>query len=405
MVGGCKKEETNPVQPTPAKAAPQLSEPADSSVDVLTEPWLTWFVVDEAETYRFQVSTSANFEILLFNQNVSVTEYQLTGLTKLKQYFWRVRSANKNGNSAWSQTRTFITTLGTVPQKPTLIYPANVDTGVSITPKLRWAAVEGAVNYAVQISTSSSFATIRDSATTKDTTYTAKALDSSTVYYWRVITGNRYGEISSSANAFYTYSGYKCGPIVYAGKTYNTVQIGSQCWLKENLDVGVYVASTNTGSLHSDVSNNGIIEKYCYENNQANCATYGGLYDWKEAMGYVITPGTRGICPSGWHIPTYAEFQALGAAVGNNSNALKAEGQGTGSGAGTNASGFSALLAGIRSYRGGFSDLSNYANFWGSTANTWAYANVMGLLTNGSDIDFYRYYSTDCGFSVRCVKD
>ena len=82
--------------------------------------------------------------------------------------------------------------------------------------------------------------------------------------------------------------------VTYAGKTYNTVQIGSQCWLKENLDVGTMINSTSSGYQQT---NNSIIEKYCYDNNPANCETYGGLYEWPEAMQYSTTPGTKGICP------------------------------------------------------------------------------------------------------------
>src|SRR5664280_148529 len=152
--------------------------------------------------------------------------------------------------------------------------------------------------------------------------------------------------------------------VIYSGKTYNTVQIGTQCWLKENLDVGTMIDSM------ANPSNNGAIEKYCYGNNPANCTTYGGLYQWNEAMQYVTTEKAKGICPTGWHIPTYAELQTLSTAVGgryDGGNSLKAVGQGTGSGAGTNTSGFSALLAGLRVYDGYFYNLGVYSTFWSST--------------------------------------
>src|ERR1035438_4575700 len=68
--------------------------------------------------------------------------------------------------------------------------------------------------------------------------------------------------------------------VTYAGKTYNTVHIGSQCWLKENLDVGTRINGSN------DQKNNGIIEKYCYNDDTANCTKYGGLYQWDEVMQY-----------------------------------------------------------------------------------------------------------------------
>src|ERR1035437_2147476 len=128
----------------------------------------------------------------------------------------------------------------------------------------------------------------------------------------------------------------------YGGKTYNTVQIGSQCWLKENLDVGTMI---NSATAADSMRNNGIIEKYCFNDDPNNCTTYGGLYQWNEAMQYVTTPGSKGICPTGWHIPTSAEDSTLITTVSNDGNALKAVGQDSTS---TNTSGFSALLAGYR---------------------------------------------------------
>src|ERR1035441_9850769 len=76
----------------------------------------------------------------------------------------------------------------------------------------------------------------------------------------------------------------------YAGKTYNTVAIGDQCWLKENLDIGTMINSINGGTNgDGNQTNNGTIEKYCYNDDPANCTKYGGLYQWNEAMQYVTT--------------------------------------------------------------------------------------------------------------------
>ncbi len=186
--------------------------------------------------------------------------------------------------------------------------------------------------------------------------------------------------------------------VTYEGKTYNTVQIGTQCWLKENLNVGTRIDG------NQNPSNNGTIEKYCYHNNEANCNTYGGMYQWNEAMQYSITPGTRGICPPGWHIPTNAEFEALAAAVSNDGNALKAIDQGTGSGQGTNTSGFSALLAGSRDYYGYFYDLSLSAHLWSSTGDSSPNPWLISLRYYYADI-YFDYHSKVLGYSVRCVKD
>jgi uncharacterized protein (TIGR02145 family) len=190
----------------------------------------------------------------------------------------------------------------------------------------------------------------------------------------------------------------------YGGKTYHTVQIGSQCWLKENLDVGTMIDSM------ANASNNGIIEKYCYRNNPANCTIYGGLYQWKEAMQYDSTQGARGICPTGWHIPDTSDFVLLLTTVNFDGNALKAVGQGIldqyGDGRGTNTSGFSALLTSARDLNGSFYDLGDATFFWCSTLDsiTREGAPAVGLFNDKSDFTGWAYF-LDEGYSIRCIKD
>ena len=72
--------------------------------------------------------------------------------------------------------------------------------------------------------------------------------------------------------------------VAYSGKIYHAVQIGDQCWLKENLNVGTKINSSTAGQQQTA---NGTIEKYCYNNDENNCDIYGGLYEWNEAMQYV----------------------------------------------------------------------------------------------------------------------
>ncbi|MFC2083868.1 fibrobacter succinogenes major paralogous domain-containing protein [Bacteroidota bacterium] len=190
-----------------------------------------------------------------------------------------------------------------------------------------------------------------------------------------------------------------CPPTIeYGEQIYNTVQIGDQCWFKENLNIGDIILG------NQEASNNDTVEKYCYDNNPANCATYGGLYQWNEAMQYSTEEGAQGICPDGWHIPTLEEFQTLYDAVGGDGNALKAKGQGTGSGEGTNKSGFSALLAGGRGYYGNFGSLGYGTYFWSSSEYNTGSAYDMCLYYYGSNINFLNYYKY-YGFSVRCLMD
>lgn len=186
--------------------------------------------------------------------------------------------------------------------------------------------------------------------------------------------------------------------ITYSEKTYNIVQIGAQCWLKENLDIGLKI----NGSVSQ--SNNSTLEKYCYNDDDANCITYGGLYQWDEAMQYVTSSGAQGICPIGWHIPTSAEFQTLSTSVGGDGNSLKAVGQGTGAGAGTNTSGFSALLGGDRHFSGNYFESSGvYTFLWSSSEDV---ASARYLLLNNSNSDITpSATNTAYGFSVRCVMN
>jgi uncharacterized protein (TIGR02145 family) len=194
---------------------------------------------------------------------------------------------------------------------------------------------------------------------------------------------------------------YPCGTklVPYGDFTYHTVQIGSQCWLEENMRVGTMIAGA------TDQTNNATLEKYCYDDIPTNCSWYGGLYQWDEAMQYVTTPASQGICPRGWHIPTYAEFQTFSSAVGGDGNALKAVGQGIGVGAGTNTSGFSAFLSGGRYFSDGhFYNLDYDVNFWSSTEYDSEVVRYMNLPGGSIYISLNNNYKAS-GYSVRCLED
>lgn len=191
---------------------------------------------------------------------------------------------------------------------------------------------------------------------------------------------------------------FSCGDVIlYGGETYPTIQIGSQCWFQKNLNIGVMVTS------NQNQTNNGIIEKYCYGDNPANSATYGGLYQWNEAMKYG-TNGAQGICPPGWHIPTLGEFNTLKATVNNNGRILKALGQGSGGGVGQNTTGFSALAAG-KSYNGIFYYIGDYTNFWSSSEYDNSFVYYMLMIDNNWEISFNWGGDKTSGLCVRCLKD
>jgi uncharacterized protein (TIGR02145 family) len=221
-----------------------------------------------------------------------------------------------------------------------------------------------------------------------------------TTYYWTVVAMDGHNHSASGPVWKFTTSsgGIPCSgtpTVTYAGKIYHTVQIDNQCWLKENLDVGTMV-----DSLQNQV-NNSIIEKYCYRNDTANCSTYGGLYKWSEAMQYSTTEGAQGICPTGWHIPTSAEYDTLATSVHFDGNALKAWGIGTA----TNSSGFSALMAGGGGgFDGHFDFLGSYTWIWSSTEFTSIESYCLNITYFGRDFGMFSN-DVDWALSVRCLKD
>jgi uncharacterized protein (TIGR02145 family) len=197
--------------------------------------------------------------------------------------------------------------------------------------------------------------------------------------------------------------------VVYGGQTYNTVQIGTQCWLKENLNIGTMVPGTQ------NQTNNSIIEKYCYNNLESNCAIYGGLYKWNEMMQYVTNAGAQGICPSGWHIPTDAQWTTVTTFLGGTSVAggkMKTTGTiqaGTGlwnspNTSATNESGFSAVPAGYRSIDVTFKHLGNEEFWWSSTESSTSNAWRRWVGYNGGSVSRTSDYKS-YGFSVRCIRD
>jgi uncharacterized protein (TIGR02145 family) len=191
-----------------------------------------------------------------------------------------------------------------------------------------------------------------------------------------------------------SFSPFVCGDeIRYEGKTYHTVLIGTQCWMKENLNVGNIIQGPSIAPAGKQ-TNNQIVEKYCYNNDSANCATFGGLYEWNEAMQYVTAPGARGICPEGWHIPTYGEFQTLRTNVGADGSALKTSG--------TNSSGFSLLPSGY--VYNSFDQLGYTAFNWSSTEYSSSESWYMYVYEGSSLIGYHQNWKW-YGVAVRCIKN
>jgi uncharacterized protein (TIGR02145 family)/prepilin-type N-terminal cleavage/methylation domain-containing protein len=183
------------------------------------------------------------------------------------------------------------------------------------------------------------------------------------------------------------------------------VTIGTQTWARANLNVGTMVnGSTNQ-------TNNATAEKYCYNNQASNCDTYGGLYQWGEAMGYVETIGAQGLCPSGSHIPSLAEFSTLSTYLGGNltsGGALKETGTSHWNSPNTsasNSSGFNGLPAGD-TINNVWADINSYGHFWSSELYDGMGPEAELRILSYNSAEFQPSMAgQNFGFSVRCIKN
>jgi len=200
------------------------------------------------------------------------------------------------------------------------------------------------------------------------------------------------------------------------GNHYDVVKIGNQIWMAENLKYLPDVVGLATGSQT-------IPYNYVYDYDgtviadakaTTNYATYGVLYNWPATMAgsasSVSDPsGVQGVCPTGWHLPSDAEWTTLITYLGGESVAggkLKETGtthwNSPNTGA-TNETGFTALPGGHRSSNGALFGIGNNGYCWSATASSTTSAYYWRMGYDYSDV--YRVtIGKELGFSVRCVR-
>jgi uncharacterized protein (TIGR02145 family)/prepilin-type N-terminal cleavage/methylation domain-containing protein len=239
------------------------------------------------------------------------------------------------------------------------------------------------------------------SAPTTDTDYCLKASSGNTSVY--ASDGITFGLTETDSNGT-TKSNITDSTTVTAGAPFaldaNWLTIGTQVWAKTNLNVGKMVNSSTT----TQTSGNGI-EKYCYNNIESNCTTYGGLYQWDEAMQYATTQGAQGICPAGSHIPSDNDWKILEIQLGMTqvqADAVNWRGNSQGAQLKSGgSSGMNILLAGFRLTDGSFYGLSSNTDLW-SSSESGTYAWYRGLGSSGATVN-RSTYDKGTGFSVRCL--
>lgn len=247
-------------------------------------------------------------------------------------------------------------------------------------------------------------------------------------------------EVSSSSERSYLNPNINYGTMTddRDGQVYKTVKIGKQVWMAENLNYG---DSVQTPSLDG--------KSWCYNNDLAMCALAGRLYTWAAAIDSValandpVNPQScgnkvscsrlredslaiplQGVCPSGWHLPNEAEWQALLDRVGGERTAgkiLKSSQQWDGEVRGTNDFGFSVIPAGTRDSLLEFHSAGTQAHFISTTSGVYKtvgfqvvdnqFVTILSLFGCDEKSDYmcdeailHQYYKKN-GYSVRCLQN
>ena len=345
-------------------------------------------------------------------------------------------------------------------------YPTVTEWGFN---SLYSTSTSGTTTYMTIIPTA--FAPSDGSCTTGQNTFAYTPSPDGASYAINFCTGNTVGSLTSGGLKCATPAGIlnsDCchGEISYGGGSYPIIRIGTQCWFAKNLDIGTYIGSSsstdgfdgipgNTDDCTDVSGGSGLwscqgysgIQKYCYSNTASYCTTDGGLYEWAEAIqlpyncnytNYTCNGTTcvstehspacdypdpaatkrQGVCPIGWHIPSFVELQILaqnsdpgcnldGGTCTTAGGKLKASPTSTPiTWDGTNDYNFSALPAGCRLNNGSFLNRGSYALLWlslpnsGNPINAW-YGYLYSRVSNFYGLYDLRVY----GFSVRCVQD
>jgi uncharacterized protein (TIGR02145 family) len=239
-------------------------------------------------------------------------------------------------------------------------------------------------------------------------------LTNGTSYTFTVVATNSVGNSAASTASSAVIPSFSCGTSTISdidGNTYPTVSIGNQCWMSENLKTsryrnGVSIPIVTDATAWGSLTTGG---RSWYNNDSTTYENpYGNLYNWYAGA------DSRGLCPTGWHVPTDAEWTTLTDNLGGLSVAgdkMRSTGitywssQSTGT---DNSSGFSGLPGGRRIFDGSFDSIRSYAFFWSATENdnSLAWLRFLDIISSS----LYRYnniygFNKSFGASARCLRD
>jgi len=376
-------------------------------------------------------STSANTSVKDKHTNdskvVGSFSSYLTGLTPNTRYYIRAYAHNKTGTGYGNEisfTTSPLVGAALTTAEATSITSSSAISGGNIIADGGSAVSERGVCWST-----STNPTIADSHTTDGTgigsfTSILTGLTANTTYYVRAYATNSAGTAYGNEVFFATSAVYaNCGTITdIDGNTYNSVTIGTQCWMKENLKTTRYRNGDPIPSGLSDVdwygTTSGAYE--IYNNDNVNNDIFGKLYNW-----YAVAD-SRHLCPTDWHEPSDAEWIILETYLTNNGYGFSGGGNDIAKSvaatsgwvesslagsigndlASNNSSGFTALPGGFRHYKGLFDYIGYYGFWWSSSEGESGSDNAWCRYLHSNSIDLNNIqYDKRKGLSVRCLRD
>jgi uncharacterized protein (TIGR02145 family) len=388
------------------KDCPQPDAPS-SGKDIEGSTLIQWWWNSSTGAAGYKFNTTNDFASATdLGTNTSYIETGLTCNTNYTRYIWAYNDCNHSEPTILNET------TGVSYQ----VAPVEGHHVASPTEIIwKWNPTSGATSY--KWNTTNNFSSAVDLGLIVSNTETG--LTPNTVYTRYVWATN--GNCGTSSPTLLTQrtqtNTFLCGQTINdprdggAGQNYSTILLGTQCWIQQNMNVGTIADETGQ-------TNDNIIEKLCSHNISSNCTIYGGLYTWDEMMQYSTTPGTQGICPTGWSLPTDDDWCALTTYLDNNyhcgdpgssvANLIKEKGtshwSSPNAGA-NNASNFTALPGGGLIYPSlNYDHIGDIADLWTSTQSNDNDANSRQIFYDQSYVSNSSLDKTSF-LSVRCMKD
>jgi uncharacterized protein (TIGR02145 family) len=405
IFNSCKKEK---VPALTTSEITNISESSATSGGTITDEG-SGTIIDRGVCWTKGISPTIEDSKTNDGAGTGTFQSSMSNLDAGTTYYVRAYATNNAGTN-YGMVMSF-TTLGQVPVAVTLLPTGLTSSGVILNGAVNanYLSTTIVFDYGTTLSYGSSITALQspvDGNTSSDANTIVSGLDVETTYHYRIKAVNSLGVTYGDDKTFVLPS-----PISdIDANIYQTVTIGTQTWMAENLKVTKYNDAVPLpliidNAIWTDLATPGY---GWYDNNVTYKDTYGALYNW-----FIVdasSNGNKNVCPTDWHVPTDAEWTTLTDYLGGLSMAggkLKETGttHWTSPNAGaTNETGFTALPSGNRAIHGWSGDIQNKTYWWSVSEYDVLNAWFIGLDYSGSsairDISWKKV-----GFPIRCLRD